>query len=769
MGWLWSGWTRTRILALLWIVAGAVSLLIAVSDSPGILSKFSNGIAALSGLATLVSAVEARLHNQGEDKAAAGDPAVSATVEADSDRLADAVFATWSDEFRIRRERLPLFDRALPVRWAPAEEDLSGPVDVVAGGGPAQRSGTVAELVGLFGALPFKRIVILGAPGSGKSVALAQLTLDLLAQRKRLLAEHQPGGSVPVPMSMESWDPKRQDLPQWLITQLIGNFSLGAGRGRRSQAVARDLVEGGHILPVLDGLDEMPAPRRPEAIRQINRWLSAGGEKALVLTCRTDDYRNTVAGKNVVLQSYAVQLQPLKVQAAQEYLRKAAPGGAAQRTWEAVHNHVRRDPGGPLALALQSPLMVALTREIYCDGPDNPRDLLDEQRFATQQAIESHLLGRMIEATYQDTAERGGARSQGLVAWPEGHPERWLRYLARQVQDPKTPSIAWWHLEWGMSPLVTGMLPIVLATIPVAVYLRWPSAIVFAVLALAARAGWAGHSWTLERALRKPDKPGQARWIALTVGRVVAAAAGVAYGYYLYFVQHYGPVAVSAVPGVMFGMAVGLAVGFFTISLRGTPTEMRVMHYRGITAFLRRFLAYLLMGSAATGTMWLLFRAPYTLLVVSVVFVVFGLVDSINVWLDVPADVTSALDPRSTRRSERFAAFARAITVAATLAAVTMGLYAIAGSPADGIAPALIFAGAYALTDRLMGLATSVWGRYIVAKAWAAIRGELPWRLMRFLDDAHRRGVLRRAGAVYQFRHARLQQYLALPAEGERP
>lgn len=585
----------------------------------------------------------------------------------------------------------------------------------------------------------------------------------------RLLAQHKPGGPVPVPMSLESWDPRRLDLPAWLITELIGNFSLGTGRMRRSQSVATDLVESGLILPVLDGLDEMPELRRPEAIRQINRWLGTGSERALVLTCRTDDYRTAVAGKNVILQSYAVQLQPLKMQAAQEYLRAAAPGGGAQQAWEAVHAHVRRNPDGPLASVLQSPLMVALTREIYCHGPDNPRDLRDEERFTSQQAIETHLLGRMIEHTYQDTPARGSARSQGLVAWPQGHPERWLRYLARQAQNPSMPTIAWWHLERGMSPLVTGVLPIALATIPIAVYLGRPAAIVFAVLAVAVCAGWAGRSWTLERALRKPVNPGPARWVALTVGRVVAAAAGVAYGYYLYFVQHYGPVYVSAVPGVMFGMAVGLAVGFFTISLRSTPTEMRAVHYRGITAFLRRFLIYLLVGSAATGTMWLLFHAPYTLLVVSVVFVVFGLVDSINVWLDVPADVTSALNPRSTRRSERFAAFARSVTVAATLAAVTMGLYIIAGAPADGIAPALIFGGAYALTDRLMGLATSVWGRYIMAKTWAAILGELPWRLMRFLDDAHRRGVLRRAGAVYQFRHARLQQYLAHRSEGGRP
>ncbi|MFI6358668.1 hypothetical protein ACIBJF_40075 [Streptomyces sp. NPDC050743] len=35
---------------------------------------------------------------------------------------------------------------------------------------------------------------------------------------------------------------------------------------------------------------------------------------------------------------------------------------------------------------------------------------------------------------------------------------------------------------------------------------------------------------------------------------------------------------------------------------------------------------------------------------------------------------------------------------------------------------------------------------------------------MAFLDDAHRRGVLRQAGAVYQFRHARLQEQLATTA-----
>jgi hypothetical protein len=55
----------------------------------------------------------------------------------------------------------------------------------------------------------------------------------------------------------------------------------------------------------------------------------------------------------------------------------------------------------------------------------------------------------------------------------------------------------------------------------------------------------------------------------------------------------------------------------------------------------------------------------------------------------------------------------------------------------------------------------SAWATFLRARIRLAQRGELPWALMDFLDDAHRRGVLRQIGAVYQFRHGRLQDHLA--------
>jgi hypothetical protein len=51
---------------------------------------------------------------------------------------------------------------------------------------------------------------------------------------------------------------------------------------------------------------------------------------------------------------------------------------------------------------------------------------------------------------------------------------------------------------------------------------------------------------------------------------------------------------------------------------------------------------------------------------------------------------------------------------------------------------------------------------FLIARVWLSLRGELPWRFMAFLTDAHlERGVLRENGAVYEFRHLEIAKYLA--------
>jgi hypothetical protein len=66
-------------------------------------------------------------------------------------------------------------------------------------------------------------------------------------------------------------------------------------------------------------------------------------------------------------------------------------------------------------------------------------------------------------------------------------------------------------------------------------------------------------------------------------------------------------------------------------------------------------------------------------------------------------------------------------------------------------------------------LSVTAWGQWVIlSRIWLPLTGRLPWALLTFLDDAHKRGVLRQAGAVYQFRHARLQDHLIHVSQARR-
>jgi hypothetical protein len=59
-------------------------------------------------------------------------------------------------------------------------------------------------------------------------------------------------------------------------------------------------------------------------------------------------------------------------------------------------------------------------------------------------------------------------------------------------------------------------------------------------------------------------------------------------------------------------------------------------------------------------------------------------------------------------------------------------------------------------------ISMTAWGQWVVlARIWLPLRGQLPWRVITFLEGARQRGALRHNGAVYQFRHDRLQAQLA--------
>jgi hypothetical protein len=101
--------------------------------------------------------------------------------------------------------------------------------------------------------------------------------------------------------------------------------------------------------------------------------------------------------------------------------------------------------------------------------------------------------------------------------------------------------------------------------------------------------------------------------------------------------------------------------------------------------------------------------------------------------------------------------------LAGGVVAALTSVSAYSGPIKDPLVLGLAYGTSFAVAISYGGVLSRAWGVFVLHRTWLALQGRLPWRLMNFLDDAHRRGILRQAGGVYQFRHALLQDHLAEP------
>jgi hypothetical protein len=619
-------------------------------------------------------------------------PASGLSVAQVADQLAVAVGKQWSDEAALRRLNDPY---PLPVSWMVADASLTDPWDslvklvAVGAGWPrpldavtwatepdlAGRGGELAEVLAR---VPTGRLVVLGEPGAGKTMLMIRLVLDLLAARAE-------GSLVPFLTSVASWNPAVQDLRSWLIAQLLIDHPALAGSPSAemtepTQAAA--LLAAGLILPVLDGLDEIPEQVRGTAISQINDALRPG--QKVVVTCRSQQYRAAVrpeGGVEVTLRAAAaVQLRTLDAADVRDYLCDDAAGPDAKARWQPVLKVLGTKV--PAGQALSTPLMVGLARAIYNPRPGelagalrDPAELCNSA-LADRAAVEALLFDAFIPAAY-----RGALAGR----WRRQDAEIWLVYLARHLERRiHSPDLAWWQLPKAMPGLTSA-----------ARIAAWVATFV-------------GYGTGMRAAFEEAPKPVRGvRWQAPSRGNVVAgviawAAAAAGAAVLLWAIARVGGRVATVA-------AIGIGFGF---------------------------------GVAA------------------------GVADWVSVQRNTPLDLSSAASPAAVLAGDRRTGTALGVTTG-FMAGVVAGVLAGAGTVALAGADAGVAAGVGAgvviglTVGGVTSFALSAGPSYRTARMWLALRHRLPWQLMGFLADAHRRGVLRQAGAVYQFRHIELQRRLA--------
>ncbi len=638
--------------------------------------------------------------------------------------------ARWQREEEQRQVQDPF---PLPVRWRTAPEALTDHWSNIlrlppkATADPLDLDGRLDEITDVYRRVPSGRLVVLGRSGSGKTILALRFVLDHLATRK-------PTEAVPVIFSIGAWNPTTITLRDWLTAQLTRDHPGYAARGPGGESRASQLVESGRILPVLDGFDEIAAGLRRPALEAINATTLP-----LVLTSRPAEYVAAVAETDVLTSAAAIELSDLTLDDLADYLprttRKAGRGHPATNAWDPVLAALREQsphgPASPLATVLATPLMVALARTIYSDTPEHdPASLLDTERFTSPEELEDHLLDNFIPTVYR----RRLPQPQGTAPNPGIPPERarrWLGHLAHHLSRLETPDLAWWRLGSSLRRSTRTLVTVLVTGLAIGLVdcILAGSILDATVVGLLAGVMFGLAHWLTFTVkglpvtpsvvrLRIRGRPGSLQWSA-------------------------GPrLVIGTLGGTFFGFGYGCVVGLVRAYAwhAGLSTALHIALVDGL-------IFGLVFGGGAGLTFCLL-----------------GL-------LETPLDISSAVNPRSLLNTNR-----RTVTTQLLVWAPLFGTVVGVGAGAavdllQGLLGPLVWDSTSGLVLGVISglggalgytLTLTAWGQWaVLTRIWLPLTGRLPWAVMAFLEDAYRRGVLRQAGAVYQFRHARLQHHLA--------
>ncbi|MFG3441311.1 NACHT domain-containing protein [Nonomuraea sp. NPDC047897] len=624
-----------------------------------------------------IIAVAVPLLRGGDRREESLEEAVRACVPA----LAEKVTESWKDEERHRG----LYEGVrAELRW----EAAPGSDRTTRLAAALPTDGTLARLTGGFarhvrtGAMT--RLVVTGEAGAGKTSACVLLTLEL----------GDTGPLVPVPFQLSSWDPE-VPLYEWMTGELRTAYPF-VGSARHGGRVAAELALR-HVLPVLDGLDEVADP--VSALRRIDEETEG---RSFVLSCRTETFAVANAG-HVLRRGLVVRLQPLRAEESRDHLLRHEPGANGDRL-APLAARLRENPAGPLAEALRTPLMLSLA--VARGGEPVPAELLAATGPDAADRIRRHLLDSFVGKAFTPRPDEKPPPT------PPDEARRYLEFLAGQVDE--SGRLAWWRLHRAVPGWVFRVQAVVLAVV------------VCSGLA-AAHFGVFGRPWL-------------GFWIGFAAGGV-------------------GALVVKPAPQD----APRRARPGFRL-LPGAPAHE-----------LFRLLGFGAMGAAACVLIVsFLYASPFHVVVGGALS---GLTFAMARHVSEPVNPLEVVTPASLLANDRRAVLAA--WVAGGVSGAFSGAY-LGAALQDGHRPelgalpimelpptALALLGAVAGCGLgaaglgLMALRSSAWGRFTTTRLWLAAHGSAPLRLMRFLEDARRRGVLQRVSGSYEFRHRLLRDHLA--------
>lgn len=243
-------------------------------------------------------------------------------------------------------------------------------------------------------------LLVLGAPGSGKTFTLLELCAALVER-----ADDNDSYPVPVMLDLDTWANKQRPLDEWLIDEILRQYG-------QSRPITQAWLAQGSLCLLLDGLDEVREDVRAKCVQTINEF-RAKYDAPLAIASRTVDYEALAERLNL---SQALLIQPLEDKQVRQYL--ADP----KLQLPAVYTAIQKDD--TLRELTTTPLILNIIAVAY-------RGVTLEELLPLMEKSSQHHRAHIFNSYIQRVFERRPLNGR----YPVAQALKWLRYLSSNLSQ----------------------------------------------------------------------------------------------------------------------------------------------------------------------------------------------------------------------------------------------------------------------------------------------------------------------------------------------
>lgn len=240
-------------------------------------------------------------------------------------------------------------------------------------------------------------LLILGEPGSGKTITLLSLAQELLQS-----AEVE-GKQIPVIFNLSSWKDKNQSIASWLVQELWEKYQVPI-------SVGRNFIRDENLILLLDGLDEIHVSLRDFCVLALNRFIQEHGKTSTIVCSRINDYQ--MLSQCLKFQS-AISIKPLTLEQVNKYLDGLGESLAAIRTAVQTNSILKE--------LINTPLLLSVMSFAYKDISIMELPITDSKTEHLNHLFDTYIERMLFR------------RQSTKKAYVDGNSKYWLRFLANQM------------------------------------------------------------------------------------------------------------------------------------------------------------------------------------------------------------------------------------------------------------------------------------------------------------------------------------------------